>query len=344
MGTVIVQEEYWRHQLVTVRPVTVVEDSEQVLALFSHAGGAYRSGAMRGRQHITLEERLCVYLSDQQPELRDGITRVHADSGTVTTVSLPGDDPARITSVVAQTPIQLRPTLEGRHAIASFDLEQRRYREYPTPTAQSSPFGLAADAKGRLWFTELNDHRIGRFDPTTEAFQEYELPLEGLHPYLLAVGQDGRIWFTVIDRPLVGVLEPESGEVALMPVADAGTPNGTTGIAVAPDGGIWFGTLRGALGRVDPTSLAVERVASPEPLIYGVTAATDGKIWLATTGDRIYAFTPSSRAFCPLPTGDGARWLALGDDGTIWVSEGIGSTNALGRVSAERATTVCPQG
>jgi len=77
-GTVIVQEEYWRHQLVTVRPVTVVEDSERVLALFSHFGGPYRSGAMRGRQRIPLEERVRVYLSDQQPELRDEVSRWNA--------------------------------------------------------------------------------------------------------------------------------------------------------------------------------------------------------------------------------------------------------------------------
>ncbi|MGH2586695.1 MAG: DUF402 domain-containing protein [Dehalococcoidia bacterium] len=70
-GTAIVQEEYWRHQLVTVRPVTVVEDTPEVLALYSHAGSTCRSGAMRGRRQIPLAERLRVYLSDEQPVLVD---------------------------------------------------------------------------------------------------------------------------------------------------------------------------------------------------------------------------------------------------------------------------------
>jgi hypothetical protein len=61
--------------LVTVRPVTVVEDTEQVLALYSHAGGSCRTGAMQGRQHLPIEERVRVYLSDEQPRLRDVVMR-----------------------------------------------------------------------------------------------------------------------------------------------------------------------------------------------------------------------------------------------------------------------------
>lgn len=52
---------------------------------------------------------------------------------------------------------------------------------------------------------------------------------------------------------------------------------------------------------------------------------------------------PESRSFCPVPVGEGARWLAVGEDGAIWVSEGTGSANALGCISAERAANACPQ-
>jgi hypothetical protein len=76
-GTVIVQEEYWRQQLVTVRPVTVVEDSAVLLALFSHAGAPLLTGAMRNRQQISMDERVRVYLSDEQPPLRDAVNRAH---------------------------------------------------------------------------------------------------------------------------------------------------------------------------------------------------------------------------------------------------------------------------
>jgi hypothetical protein len=76
-GTVIVQEEYWRQQLVTVRPVTVVEDSTALLALYSHAGAPLLTGAMRNRQQISMDERVRVYLSDEQPPLRDAVNRAN---------------------------------------------------------------------------------------------------------------------------------------------------------------------------------------------------------------------------------------------------------------------------
>ena len=84
-GTAIVQEEYWRRQLVTVRPVTVVEDSAEILALFSHAGSTCLSGAMRNRGAIPLQERARVYLSDEQPTLEERPVR-----GNVLTLTPPG--------------------------------------------------------------------------------------------------------------------------------------------------------------------------------------------------------------------------------------------------------------
>jgi predicted RNA-binding protein associated with RNAse of E/G family len=73
----VVQEEYWRRQLVTVRPVTVVEDSEALLALYSHAGAPLLTGAMRNRQQISMEDRIRVYLSDDQPHLQEATGRAN---------------------------------------------------------------------------------------------------------------------------------------------------------------------------------------------------------------------------------------------------------------------------
>jgi len=84
-GTAIVQEEYWQHQLVTVRPVTVVEDTPEILMLYSHAGSTCRSGAMRGRQQIPLAERVRIYLSEEQPVLVDLSVRAN-----VLTLNPPG--------------------------------------------------------------------------------------------------------------------------------------------------------------------------------------------------------------------------------------------------------------
>ncbi len=79
-GTVIVQQEYWRSKLVGVRPLDVVEDSETLLALYASAGGAFRLGRWEGapnRRQLSLEERVRVYLSDEQPALDERISRFH---------------------------------------------------------------------------------------------------------------------------------------------------------------------------------------------------------------------------------------------------------------------------
>jgi virginiamycin B lyase len=272
------------------------------------------------------------------------LTRIHAPTGTLTTVTLPVDGPARIISAVADSPLRVWLTLEGRHALALFDLERRTYREYPTPTRGSSPFGLAQDAQRRLWFTELTGHAVGLLDPRTESFTEYDLPGEEVHPYLLAIGADGRIWFTVVSHPAVGVLDPTSGDVRVMAVPGLAEQDGTTGIAVGQDGDIWFGTRRGLLGRVQPDTGAITIRATPAAAVYGVAAAPGGLVWLATLGDSIHAFDPVQQAFCSVPTGTDTRWLAVGADGALWVSQGVDETNALGRLSPEQAAQPCGRG
>jgi virginiamycin B lyase len=272
---------------------------------------------------------------------RNTLLRVHAETGTVTSVTLPVADPARSISLAAESPIRVWFTQEGRHALALFDLERRTYQEYPTPTPNSSPFGLARDGDGRLWFTELTGQRIGRFDPATETFTEYELPGEDARPYLLAIAADGRVWFTLVSHPAVGVLDPMTGQVTLLPVPGLIEGDGTTGIAVAGDGRVWFGTLRGTLGSVDPATQVVSVRATPAATVYGVAVAPSGLVWFATLGQAIYAFDPRQQAFCSVQTGADARWLAAGEDGSVWVTQGEGSTNALGRLRPERAARAC---
>jgi predicted RNA-binding protein associated with RNAse of E/G family len=86
-GTVIVQEEHWRQKLVTVRPMTVVEDTPDVLALYTPAGAAFQLGTWEApnRKHLSVEERLRVYLSDKLRALEERTSRNH-----VLTLNVPG--------------------------------------------------------------------------------------------------------------------------------------------------------------------------------------------------------------------------------------------------------------
>ena len=86
-GTVVVQQEYWRRKLVTVRPVTVVEDTEALLALYAPAEVTFRAGQWPApsRQQLSVEERVRVYLSDEPPMLEQRTSRFH-----VLTLNVPG--------------------------------------------------------------------------------------------------------------------------------------------------------------------------------------------------------------------------------------------------------------
>jgi len=265
------------------------------------------------------------------------LTLHHPGSSRPQVFPLPVDGHAHTMGVTVDRANIVWLAQDGTHAIARFDPELQTYTSYPTPTPTSSPFGITTDEGGRVWFTELGAGRIGVFDPATETFVEHPLPGDRFHPYWLAVAADGRVWFTTLTTPFVGVLDPSSGAVTMHRVPGLGEQDGTTGIDVAPDDTVWFGVRGGALGRLDPAGLVIETYRSPQDNAYGVAVDTDGRVWLASTRAVVYAFAPSTRTFCPVPTGEGAWWLATAGDGSVWISESARGANGLGWISPRRA-------
>jgi virginiamycin B lyase len=232
---------------------------------------------------------------------------------------------------------------DGTHAIARYDPETRRYTAYPTPTQNSSPFGIAIDATGNVWFTEVAARRIGVFNPDAETFTEYPLPDGAGNPYWLALASDGRIWFTILTAPSVGVLDPHSGAIQMIPIPGLSDHDGTTGVDTA-GGAVWFGTREGLLGRIEPSTLSVATYQTPGDKVYGVTADRNGRVWVASTRDAVFALDPIAKQFCSVPTGDGAWWLTDAPDGSIWVSESIRGASGLGWINPDRAADPCVGG
>jgi virginiamycin B lyase len=265
-------------------------------------------------------------------------------SGRYTRLAFPGAEGAQTHAVAVAPDGRVWLALDGRHAVAVYDPELRAFQEWPTPTAGSSPFGLTIAGDGRVWFTEMTGDRIGVFDPATEQFHEYPLPRAGLAPYLLVETPDGRIWFTTLRSATVGVLDPATGAVDLLSLPGVRRTTGTTGIATGGDGAVWFGVRGGQLGRVDPATHAVDVLRSPAPDSYGIAVDRAGRVWLAGTGRAVYAYKPEQARFCEVRTGDGARWLTVAPDGSIWLTQGHDATNAFARVTAARAADPCAAG
>jgi streptogramin lyase len=67
--------------------------------------------------------------------------------------------------------------------------------EFPIPTANSSPNGIAAGPDGNLWFTEESG-KIGRISPSG-TITEFPVPTASNAPNGIAAGPDGNLWFTL---------------------------------------------------------------------------------------------------------------------------------------------------
>ena len=84
-GTTIVQENYHGGHVITVFPVTVVQDEPDLLVLYTAAGSTRVDGTMRDRPSLPLAERMAVYLDPAPQPLEERPVRSH-----VLTLNLPG--------------------------------------------------------------------------------------------------------------------------------------------------------------------------------------------------------------------------------------------------------------
>jgi virginiamycin B lyase len=230
--------------------------------------------------------------------------------------------------------------------IGRFDPTTQTFTVYSLDAAigpRMAPQDLAFDASGRLWFTLLGG-RIGRLDPATGAIQSWAVPLPAgtsrAYPFSLAVTPEG-VWFGYLSGGAVGRLDPATGATTLMPLKH---PQAAI-YAMAADatGHVWFTEMQPAiLGMINAktgtvTEIAVPKLAGDPSMLYGVVTTSDSAVWFASAGSnavvRYQAETQSFR-FYPLPTSQSIPFgLALGHDGSIWVSGDGATDNYVARMT-----------
>jgi streptogramin lyase len=103
--------------------------------------------------------------------------------------------------------------------------------EFPVPTIDSNPQGIAAGWDGNIWFAEGG--KIGRM--TTAGANTVEFSV-AVGSYQLTKGPDGNVWFTggTGSDPSVGSIAPD-GTVTTYTVSSV-----PRGITTGSDGNIWF--------------------------------------------------------------------------------------------------------
>src|SRR5947209_2118612 len=67
--------------------------------------------------------------------------------------------------------------------------------EFPLPTADSGPIGIANGPDGNVWFTAFNANTVGKMTPTGVVTQ-YAVPTARSNVDQIVAGPDGNLWFT----------------------------------------------------------------------------------------------------------------------------------------------------
>jgi virginiamycin B lyase len=230
---------------------------------------------------------------------------------------------------------RLVPVLAAIAALAVPAAARAGIAEHPLPTG-AHPLGIAQAPDGAMWALEDGGAVIDRITPDGSVVR---FPATGYASLIDATFDlSGNLWFTggAADR-----LGRASTGLALGPISTwvFGPGCQPTGIATAPDGGIWFSKLDcNVVGRIDPAS-APNAAHDDLPVPPGtqpmrIATGPDGAMWFTAYGSgRIGRVGPGGAITWPVAGGlDHPYDLVTGADGNLWVTE-TGGHGAILRVT-----------
>jgi virginiamycin B lyase len=204
--------------------------------------------------------------------------------------------------------------------------------------AGSAPHGVIVGPDGAPWITDGGLNAIVRVDPASGAVRTFPLPAEraGANLNTAVFDQRGILWFTG-QRGLYGRLDPASGQLQ---VYDAPRGAGPYGIAVTPDGSLYYASLAGShIARIDPTTGQATPIDPPTARqgARRVWADSRGRLWVShyTTG-QVAVYEPASGRWreWSLPGRAFTYAIYVDDHDIVWLSD-FGN-NALLRFDPER--------
>jgi virginiamycin B lyase len=218
-------------------------------------------------------------------------------------------------------------------SVWSLNVASGGFTRYRVPTVLGSPYQVAVDARGDVWFTEVDGGKIGEISPQG-ALREYAVPGTGpTGPAGIAMGTGGVVWFTEVYADEVGSFS--NGTFHEYPLAGASSP---TGIALDSRGDVWV-TLHGAsdFAELDPATNSTRILSTSVPrgvsstLPYFVAVDPQGNVWFDEHyGNAIARFTPSNQTLVEydIPTKvaslaniSGALTIGLDPSGRPWFTE-----------------------
>ena len=199
----------------------------------------------------------------------------------------------------------------------------------------SAPNDVALDARGNVWFTELNADSLGRLDTATGNIRQYPLSamksIQTLNPYGVTVDQQGMVWFTESSNNHLGRLDPATGKISLFTMPGLGA--NTTLMEVASDahGTIWVTTFTaGLLLSFNPHTSTFTPYYAPSTGnstggLYGLTVTARGQVWVTVSAENVIArldVVGDHFVYYPIPTKDSVPLgVVMGTNNTLWFTE-----------------------
>jgi virginiamycin B lyase len=203
--------------------------------------------------------------------------------------------------------------------------------DYTIPTGGSPPKGLvyAGDPDGAyVLFLESATDKIAAFNFTQHAVNDASLT-SGSGPNRMAFGPRRSLYFTQSGNGKIGrYLLDGSTCVPISSCYDEfAIPSGATsdprGIAVGPDGNLWFTESGGnAIGRMTPTGGFNEfPLPNPNSQPQDIARGPDGNLWFTESNAARIGRITANGVITEFPVEAATRALALGHDGALWFTE-----------------------
>jgi len=186
------------------------------------------------------------------------------------------------------------------------------------------------DREGALWFA-LDQGGLAYLPPNWSGFTRFtHIPddpdsLAGISALTVLAGRDGRLLVGGFNG-WIDALDTRSGDVRHLSHALHGN---ITSMAQDAKGRLWV-TESGAVIRLDQgkaTELDIAKAGMTRPVF--IDAPGDGRIYVASWGEGIFAIDPDSLAITPVPLPKGVENVAVADqlrthDGTLWFASAGG--------------------
>ncbi|HTD64512.1 MAG TPA: lyase [Verrucomicrobiae bacterium] len=207
--------------------------------------------------------------------------------------------------------------------------------------AGSAPHGVIVGPDGAPWITDGGLNAIIRVDPITNEVKRFPLPAERPNANLntAVFDRDGTLWFTG-QNGIYGRLDPTSGAMA---VFDAPRGAGPYGIAVCPDGSLYYASLAGSyVGRIERETGGAVVLNPPTPSQGARRVWCDSKsrVWVSEwNSGQIARYGGASWKEWKLPGDRPMAYAVFVDDAdVVWISEW--NANALVRFDPATETFV----